>query len=118
MKNAILKIWGLVMIWIAIAVMSNLAVYDLESHNCHDMSVELHDGLQSVGIESHYEWAQVSHDAAHIWVVVDLCGVHIPIESTNYAAMPYPEYLRFYFNPDGRFSGDMTPPDHIIVMHS
>ena len=107
------KICGLAVIWLVLGLVSNAAVYDTESHNCHDMSIELHDLLQSVGIESHYAWAQTSSSTGHIWVVVDMRGVGIPIEATNYAAVPYPEYLQFYFNPDGLFSGDIVPPDHV-----
>jgi len=93
----------LIATWFLLGFGYEAAVYDDQNNNCKHQSIALHDALASCGIASHYEGARVSPTVGHVWVVVDVCGVGVPIETTS-AGMINPLKIRQYAYPDWTFA--------------
>ena len=77
----------IIIAWFLLGVGYAEVVYDDQNNNCKHQSIALHDALVACGIESHYETARISPTVGHVWIVVDVCGLEIPIEATSAGAI-------------------------------
>jgi len=89
--------------WGTIGFAYESVVYDDETNNCKHQSIALHNWLAECGIESHYAGARESAYIGHVWVVVDVCGIGIPIESTSLGVIN-PLEIERYLYPDWAFA--------------
>jgi len=89
--------------WGTLGFAYEFVVYDDKTNNCKHQSIALHDWLAEQGIESHYEAARISPTVGHVWVVVDVCGVGVPIESTSLGVIN-PLKIRRYMASDWTFA--------------
>lgn len=90
-------------VWFLLGAGYCAVTYDDATNNCKHQSIALHNLLAAHGIESHYEGVRLSPTLGHVWVVVDVWGVGVPIESTSLGVVQ-PMRVGWYVAPDWVFA--------------
>lgn len=92
------------LVWLT-AGLSYQTFFYADGYQCEEMSIDMHDRLSDMGIDSYYAgYVGYGERPAHVWVVVCVSGVEIPFETTNGVGIPtHP--LSKYVSPDVVFGG-------------
>ena len=77
--------------------------YDDQNNNCKHQSIAFHDWLSEHGIENHYAGVRESPTVGHVWVIVDVGCVGVPVETTSLGTIN-PLEIRRYLRPDWGFA--------------